>query len=389
MKKTLTLIVALGLAGLCRADRIKFKDGMELGGPRVEVLSRDGEHVKVKVQYGTVTLNAGRIEWIKIEFKARIDSLVENGTDTPKNLFDLGVLCDQNQMVREATEAYVLALHKDGAAEEMLRQLAGIFEQRRMWPEAKEAYDRLLITNPADEALQKKAAFCMEMAKDAPAFNVKAGGKDPEPDEDPAQNNVEKDPGDKNDGPPAIVVDPEVKPDIKPDEKVEDPKPPENRDSLEANSLWRVEQWGNSATCEIVVQGDDNKILSIAWARKDKEKVAVGLNVDMDLKDKTKLTFDVYNDATAAAGVSVAFNTLPGYQFFESVSFNSAPKKWVPIEINLAAKRFKCAATNWRYKAEIANRDNVKDLFILIYNRDAAGVVFIDNIRFQTAGEDE
>ena len=163
---------------------------------------------------------------------------------------------------------------------------------------------------------------------------------------------------------------------------------PQIRDSLEANGLWRAEQWGSTATCEVVAQGDDNKLLSITWTERDKDKVAIRLSIDLDLTDNTKVTMDVYNDSDAAAAVGMAFNTLPGYQFFESAAFSSPVKKWASIEIDLTKKRFKCAATNWRYTTDIANKDNVKDIFVLIYNRDDKGTMFVDNLRFHTADED-
>lgn len=396
MKRLTTFIVALSaggllLGGLCHGDLIRFKDGLELGGDDVEIIWRKGDHVKVRVWPGTITLNANRIASIKIEFEARVAKLQADGKDTAKNLFDLGVLCDQNQMIEEAAEAYKLVLRKEVVPAEMLRRLAEIFEKRRMWPAAKAAYDRLLLTNPADAALQKKAAFCQEMAKDAPPFGeqlVVEPKKEPakEPDDERAVNQLVNNP----DPPPnEEPVEPAPDNTTEPIQKPEEPEPPEKRDGLEANPRWRAEQWGNNAACEVVAQDGDNKLLSVTWTQKDKDKVAIRLNADMNLTDMTKVTFDVYNDATAAASVCLAFNTLPGYQFFESLAFNSSLKKWVPVEIDLTRKKFKSAATNWRYTGEIANKDNVKDIFILIYNRDARGALFIDNIRFHTAAEGE
>jgi len=395
MKSLTTFIVAvcLGgplLSGLCHGDLIRFKDGIELGGDDVEVVWRKGDRVQVRVWPGTITLNTDRIASITIDFEARVAKLQADGKDTAKNLFDLGALCDQSRMIEEAAEAYKLALRKEIVPEEMLGRLAEIFEKRRMWPEAKAAYDRLLLTNPADAELQKKAAFCREMAKETPPFQQHlTGGVGKEPDEEPIDRKtvnelVTKPEEPRNEEavrPPDNTTEPVHKP--------EEPEPAADRDGLEANPRWRVEQWGNNATCEVVVQDGDNKLLSVAWTQKDKDKVAIRLNVDMNLADMTKVTFDVYNDATAAAGVCMAFNTLPGYQFFESLAFNSSLKKWVPLEIDLTSKKFKCAATNWRYTAQIANKDNVKDIFILIYNRDAEGALFIDNIRFHGAAEGE
>ena len=389
MKRFILLIAGLSLAGLSFGDTIVFKDNIELGGPEVEVLSRKGENVKVKVKYGTVTLKANRIASITIQFDTRVKNLVENGNDTANNFFNLGVLCDQSQMPKEAAEAYTLAIQAKTVPEEMLKRLAEVFEKRQMWHEAKAAYDRLLLTNPADAALQKKAAFCGEMAKDAPGpqVDIKVGGQDPDDKDDGAADIpleiIEVGPDIIEVGPDVIEVGPdgvEVAPDVV--------EAPQSRDSLEANGQWKAEQWGNNATCEVVVQGDDNKLLSVTWTQRDKEKVAVRLSLDIDLTDKTKLTMDVYNDSATPAGVGMAFNTLPGYQFFESLAFNSALKKWTSLEIDLTRKKFKCAASNWRYTADIANKDNVKDIFLLIYNRAPKGTLFVDNIRFHTAGEE-
>ncbi|NQT20363.1 MAG: hypothetical protein HQ592_11705 [Planctomycetes bacterium] len=396
MKKLVVMLAALSLAGLSFGDLIRFKDKLELGGSDVEVLWRKGEDVKVKVEFGTVTLKANRIESIRIDFDARVKKLVENGNDTSKNLFDLGVLCDQSQMPGEAAQAYTLAMQAPGVPDETLKRLAEVFEQRQMWHEAKAAYDRLLLTNPADLALQKKAASCDDMAKDTPKpevdIRVGVNNTDNNPD---AQTLVEK-PADNDDTPGEIDDNDAVGPDTPGEDPGEGPKEdpgkadvPQIRDSLEANGLWRAEQWGSTATCEIVAQGDDdNKLLSITWTQRDKDKVAIRLSIDLDLTDNTKVTMDVYNDSDAPAGVGMAFNTLPGYQFFESTALSASVKKWTSLEIDLTKKKFKCAATNWRHTANIANKDNVKDIFVLIYNRNPNGTMFVDNVRFHTADKD-
>jgi len=375
MKRILLLAALVAIDGIAFGDLIRFKDDIELGGDDVQVLSWTDDHVKVKVVYGTVTLNANRIAAIKIDFKKRVESLKADGKDTARNLFDLGALCDRNHMAKEAAQAYTMALRKEKVPPDLLRRLATIFEERQMWPEAKAAYDRALLTNPADEYLQKKAAFCEEMAGDAPPLDIKLG-KEPH---DTESVKVAENPEPAT--PPENPVQPE--PNVEPK-----PQPqPKQLEGYEANTRWGVEQWGNAATCEVVVQegGGDNRILSVAWTQKDKDKVAIRLNTDLDLTDKTKVTFDVCNMAQKPVSIGVAFNTLPGYQFFESIALNAPVGKWVPMEIDLTSQRFKCAATNWRHKAAIANKDNVKDIFILIYNRDAQGVVYLDNFRFHTA----
>ena len=396
MKRFILLIAVLSLAGLSFGDLIVFKDKIELGGPEVEIISRAGENVKVKVKYGTVTLKANRIKSITIDFETRIKNLTENGNDTANNLFNLGVLCDQSQMPKEAAQAYTLAIQAEVVSEERLKSLGEVFEKRQMWHEAKTAYDRLLLTNPADAALQKKAAFCGEMAKDAPKPPVDIKVGDPDPDnndggaEDIPLEIIEEGPDVIEVGPDVIEEGPDVV-EEGPDVVAGEPdvvEAPQGRDSLEANGQWKAEQWGNNAICEVVVQGDDNKLLSVEWTQSDKDKVAVRLSLDMDLTNKTKVTMDVYNDSATPAGVGMAFNTLPGYQFFESLAFNSALKKWTSLEIDLTRKKFKCAATNWRYTADIANKDNVKDIFLLVYNRAPKGILFVDNIRFHIAGEE-
>ena len=363
MMKAIYAAAMLAAAGLCRADLIIFNDKLELGGPHVEVLSRSNDQLKVKVRWGTVTIDAKRVASIRIDFKERVAKMTEEGRDTCKALMELAELCEQSQMPDEAGQAYALALRKQNAPEEVLRRLAQVFEDRKMWPEAKNAYDRLLATNPADEHLQKKANLCAGMAKDAPAIKIDT--------EDP------------NTKPQPVVEEPD--PAEEPVKPVQPKAEAKGEDGFESNNQWRVEQWGNDATCEVVEQ-EGNKILSIVWAEKEKkDKVALRLTLDMDLTDKGKVTFDIYNDSEKPEGLCVAFNTLPGYQFFESSAFNAPVRKWESMSLNLQGKNFKCATTNWRYTAEIANRDNVKDIFLLIYNREVNGKMFIDNIRFHAA----
>ena len=376
MRKLLTLTAVLSLATFCQADLIRFKDNIELGGPNVEVLSRNAQKVEVKVKYGVVSLNTDRIDVIKINFADRMKKLIANGNDTAKNLFDLAVLCDQCAMPKEAAQAYALILTKKTVPEEMMKKLAETFEKMELWPEAKTAYDKLLLTNPADAGLQTKANQMGERAKNAKplALEFGEGGQAAEAADAPKEAVVN--------GGPAAPPDDKGQPVV--GKPKADAKP---RDGMEASNLWAIEQWGNLATSEVVTQGDDNKLLSVNWTENKKEKVALRLNIDMNLTDKTKVTFDVFNNSTAPAGVCMAFNTLPNYQFFESMAFPTPLKKWETITLDVAGKGFKCAATNWKYVSDITNKDNVKDIFIMIYNREAPGSLFIDNIRFHTADE--
>ncbi|HUS57046.1 MAG TPA: hypothetical protein VM141_00200 [Planctomycetota bacterium] len=360
--KKLILLAMLSCGGLCQADLIRFKDNIELGGPNVQILARTGDRITVLVNWGKIELDAARVAMIRIDYKDRMLKMKTKGDDTVRNLFDLAVLCDQSGMTLEASEAYALILRKPAIPEEMLRRLTEVFQKRELWPEAKAAYEKLLLTNPADKALQDKAQLAAE----------KAAGATPLLKPDTTDNA----------GGVAAKVDPAVEP-----ENTVKPVPPkENRDGMEANNLWRIEQWGNNATCEVVVN-EDNKLLQVNHTGKDKDKVALRLNVDMSLADKTKVTFDIYNDSGAPAGICMAFNTLPGYQFFESMAFDSQLKTWKKMEIDLQGKKFKSAASNWKYVTDILNKDDVKDIFILIYNRDATGKIYIDNIRFHTADE--
>ena len=320
MRKLLILAAALGLTGFCQADLIIFKDNIELGGPNVEVLSRTGQKVEVKVKYGVVSLNTDRINVIKIEFKERMKKLIANGNDTAKNLFDLAVLCDQCSMPKEAAQAYALILKKKNVPEEMLKRLAETFEKMELWPEAKAAYDKLLLTNPADASLQKKTNELSERAKNAKPLVSEFDGEDVQTTDTAAAPKDDPATGKKNGEAP--VPDGKVQPTT--EKPKADAKP---RDGMEASNLWAVEQWGNAATCEVVTQGDDNKLLSVNWTGKDKDKVALRLNIDMNLADKTKVTFDLFNNSTAPAGVCMAFNTLPNYQFFESMAFPTPLKK--------------------------------------------------------------
>jgi len=150
------------------------------------------------------------------------------------------------------------------------------------------------------------------------------------------------------------------------------------------NPGWRAENWGNRADSQIVTGPNGKKMLSVTWHERDKDKVAVRLNVDLDLTDKSELSFDVYNESGGRISICAAFSTMPGYQFFESVAPAVPSGEWQTIRINLADKKFKSAASNWAHVTGIENKNNVRDVFILIYNgRNETGTLFINNIHIQ------
>jgi serine/threonine protein kinase len=154
------------------------------------------------------------------------------------------------------------------------------------------------------------------------------------------------------------------------------------RDGMEGEPGWVAEKWGNPAELQIVDQGKDskNRVLCVAFRDTRKNKVAVRLDGTWDLTAYDTLRFDVWNASEGSISLAVAFNTLPGWRFFETPTERIAPKKWTTMSIDLNAKNYKCAENNWCHKGPLENRDNVKQIILTIYNSTQEGVVYFDRV---------
>lgn len=356
------------LALSARADHIVFKDDLELGGPKVEILREHDRGVDVKVSHGTVTIAWPRVKEITIDYENHLSNMKSDNRDTPRGLLGFAQVLLRHDMPKEAAAVCTLILGKDKVTEDILLDVADLMEKQKDWALAKSALELVIRINPARQDVVARFDHATKQLKESAVEPVKEPGKEPtkEPVKEPTKEPAKE---------PA---------------KTPTPEPgPKAIEGLEAEEDWVSEPWGNKADIAVIEQPQvKNKVLSVTYAAADKDKVAVRLGGSWDLTEREFLTLDVWNAGDKSIGFSVAFNTMPGWKFLESAATSISPKQWTTVKISLTEKRFKSEDSNWRNTSELVNRDNVKQAILLIYNTSKDGVVYFDNIRFVAKGGD-
>lgn len=365
------MAVTMALSGRAMGDRIVFVDKLEVEGT---LLEQDEESVLVEVPYGNITLKRSRIKTIEIDFDARVRSLDKSDT---RGFYRLGLLCQEFDMEGEAMKAYESAAEHDDAPLGCYLKLADLYEKKDMPLAAIGVLEKFVARNPTRADIIDRIAKLDLKVPEGEKAKLTEAVERPAPGETTETTTK------------ATTAATDTK--AVETEKVE-PKPdrPKVTEGLEGVPGWGSEEWGNSAEVVQIEQGEivKNKLLSVTFNSNDKGKVAVKKSTSLDLTEKVRCVFDVYNATERPLPICLAVTTLPGYVWFESTTIYAKPKSWkAKAAIDLTGKHWKCEASNWRFTAEIANRENVKQVFLLVYNTSKDGTVFFDNIFFQTAEE--
>jgi hypothetical protein len=93
--------------------------------------------------------------------------------------------------------------------------------------------------------------------------------------------------------------------------------------------------------------------------------------------------FDVFNPG-AADGVGFALTTGPDSIWYESDVLPVAAGKTTELWFSFTAANYKTAATNWEFRASLADLDQVTRLSIIVYP-NAAGSVTLDDLYLAAA----
>jgi len=352
--------IALLLCLPSRADTITFVDDIEMN---VDVLRVDEKNVEMRVKYGTVTVLRSRVKKIEIDYEERRKSL--SGTnETGMELFRLGQLCEQFDMLKEAADAYRAAITKPNLPADVLLKIGEFFEKQKLLGEARQSYEKLLEIDKDNEEIAKKVASMPKVQPMKPTEPVKPV----EPDE-PQEPDKPKEPD-------------------KPVEPVE-PAAQEVKDGIEGTQQWRIQTWANRGNCEVVTQkekdGAENRMLAVDFGAGNHDKTVVGAFVNKDLKPYKAMVLDIYNDSAKDVKVSFAVITMPT-QYIESKAVTIPAKKWRrDIAFDLDAEEYKSEATNWVNKGRLENRERTQQFFFLIYNAAKEGTVYIDSVSFKSA----
>ena len=391
--RALCALLVSGLASAALADSVALPEKIELSGKRIEILEIRDDEVVVRVPYGDIVIPRSRVVEMKVDFKERLARLMEEGHDTVRALYNLGRVCAQLDMKKEAAQAFLEAVQREEIPEDLILPLATELENCEQWAAAGKCYAAYLKLHPDDQKVKARAeAAAVKAATSPPEAKLPAPGDVeisasqtprvaalPAPQQPTQQRPTQQPPAQQ---PPA------QKP---PEQK---PPAPGVQEGLEADPGWSSEAWGSSVDVNVgAAENTNDKLLRVFLAGAEQDKANVMLEQNLDLSDKKELTLDVYNMGKRSITLAVAFTTLPGWKFYESVPRTVLPTTPDPngtatpkrLVFDLTTNKFKCAETNWRYKSPIQNKSRVGKMYLLIYTRDRGFWVFFNNIRFTQA----
>lgn len=386
--RALGAFLAAGLATAALADSVALPEKIELSGKKIEILEIGDDQVVVRVPYGDIVVPRERVVAMKVDFKERLARLMEEGHDTVRALYNLGRVCAQLDMKKEATQAFLEAVQRGQSPEDLILPLATELEKCEQWAAAGKCYAAYLKLHPDDpkvkaraEAAAVKAATSPPQAKlpapgdveialsEAPKVAVGTAPQQPIQQQPAQQQPAQQQPAQQQ---PAQ----------------QQPPAPGVQEGLEADPGWSSEAWGSSVDVNVgAPENSNDKLLRVFLAGAEQDKANVVLEQNLDLSDKKEITFEVYNLGKQAVTVAVAFTTVPGWKFYESVPKTVLPTGETPksVTVDLTSAKFKCAETNWRYKSPIQNRNRVGKMYLLIYTRQTGSWVFFNSIRFTQA----
>lgn len=162
-------------------------------------------------------------------------------------------------------------------------------------------------------------------------------------------------------------------------------------ENFEGDNYWEPVDWENAGQVNISISdlkvSEGRQSLEVVVREEAtgwKNKVGFYREEELDLSN-VNLVMDVYNEKAAAIEIAVGFRMGEKWVYYES---NKKPVEqgWnKDVTFDLSANDFKCKATDWKYMVPLADRDDVKEIYILVYRpaKMVPDVVYIDNIRLK------
>ncbi len=160
-------------------------------------------------------------------------------------------------------------------------------------------------------------------------------------------------------------------------------------EGLEAKGwLGEAAQWSNPVTGEIVpLIGDDRlpgikRALNVTFGKGGKDKAALKKSVNLDATEDHVLTLHMKNKSTQPLRVSIAVKTGQ-WVFHESlIQVVKSDEGWKELRFDLKDATFKSEKSKWANNAQVESLDEVKEVQVLIYNKDVEGTALISGMRF-------
>ncbi|MCX7935035.1 MAG: hypothetical protein N3A66_07225, partial [Planctomycetota bacterium] len=159
-------------------------------------------------------------------------------------------------------------------------------------------------------------------------------------------------------------------------------------DGLEVKG-WSIQgagNWANQGNVRSVIDTGNNRtaVLQVKYEGSGKDKTAVCLPFQGDLSKAKAIVFDAFNPEKADARLAVAVVTGPAFEWYESRTAVAKAGEWtMGLRFDLTFSNWKCKATGWNHAVKPADLNNVRTLWILIYNGGASGNIYLDSIRIE------
>lgn len=153
---------------------------------------------------------------------------------------------------------------------------------------------------------------------------------------------------------------------------------------------WQGEnpQWSNPAQGELVpLIGDDRlagvkRALQVTYGKGGKDKAVVKKTVSLDASDDHVLRFEMRAKAEGSLRVAIAVKTGNWVYHESTVQVVKPDEGWKELRFDLKDKTFKSEKSEWANTTAIDALDDVKEIQILIYNKDAEGKALLTGMRF-------
>ncbi|MDP2942837.1 MAG: hypothetical protein Q8O36_04960 [Candidatus Omnitrophota bacterium] len=162
-------------------------------------------------------------------------------------------------------------------------------------------------------------------------------------------------------------------------------------ENFEGDNYWEPVDWENTGQVNISIsdanasEGKQSLEVIIREEATDwKNKVAFYREEELDLSN-ANIVMDVYSEKAAAIELAIGFRTGEKWAYYES---NKKPvdQGWNKnITFDLGANDFKSKTTDWKYMVPLADRDSVKEIYVLVYRpaKMIQDIIYIDNIRLK------
>ena len=160
-------------------------------------------------------------------------------------------------------------------------------------------------------------------------------------------------------------------------------------EGLEAKGwLGEAAQWSNPVAGEVIpLIGDDRlpgvkRALNVTFGKGGKDKAALKKSVNLDATEDHVLTLRLKNKTTQPLRVSIAVKSGQ-WVFHESlIQVVKGDEGWKELRFDLKDATYKSEKSKWANNAQVESLDEVKEIQVLIYNKDAEGSALISGMRF-------